>query len=60
MAAKIKEIKVQGKYSPRAWGSYKLVPELRLNGIWLLENGFHAGSKVEITVAEKQLIIKAL
>lgn len=60
MSAKIKEITVQGKYSPRALRSYKVVPELRLNDIWLSENGFQAGAKVEITVAEKQLVIKAL
>ena len=38
--------------------SQKIVPELRINGVWLQRSGFAAGQTVEITVRENQLIIK--
>lgn len=38
--------------------SQKIVPELRINGVWLQRSGFVAGQTVEITVQENQLIIK--
>jgi hypothetical protein len=54
-----KEVKLQPKFRALAFGQ-KIVPELKISGVWLSANGFQAGSKVEITIAEKQLIIKAL
>lgn len=56
---KTKEIKLQRKHRPLTT-SRKMVPELKISRIWLSEHGFQVGGKVEITVAEKQLIIKAL
>ncbi len=55
----IKTIKLQPKFRSLA-SSQKIVPELKISGMWLSQHGFEAGGKVEITVAEKQLIIKAL
>lgn len=55
----IREIKLQPKFRALAFGQ-KIVPELKISGVWLLENGFKAGERVEITISEKQLIIKAL
>lgn len=55
----IKAVKLQPKFRSLAT-SQKIVPELKISGIWLEEKGFYAGQTVEITVAEKQLIIKAL
>lgn len=58
----IRQIKLQPK-SRACQSSYnglKSVPWLNVSGVWLEQAGFQAGSKVEITVAEKQLIIKAL
>lgn len=39
--------------------SQKWVPELRISGIWLENQGFHAGKLVEITSVQGALIIKA-
>lgn len=55
----IKTIKLQPKFRSLALGQ-KIVPELKISGLWLSEHGFEAGGKVEITVANKELIIKAL
>lgn len=55
----VKTVKLQEKHRSLAWSS-KVVPELRVNGVWLEENGFKAGERVEITVSQNQLIIKPL
>jgi hypothetical protein len=54
-----KAVKLQPKFRTLA-SSQKIVPELKISGIWLEEQGFYAGQTVEITIADKQLIIKAL
>ena len=54
-----KTIKLQHKHRALAWGR-KIVPELRINGNWLAENGFKAGEQVEITIQQNQLTIKPL
>ena len=60
MSSKLsKEIKLQPKHRTLASG-YKIVPELKISGIWLEEQGFYAGQTVEITMTENQLIIKPL
>jgi len=46
---KSKTIKLQAKYRALSWGQ-KIVPELRINGVWLEQSGFRAGEQVEITV----------
>ena len=55
--AEKRKIKLQQKHRALAWGQ-KVVPELRVNGVWLEEHGFKAGEQVEITVSQNQLIIK--
>lgn len=52
-----KTIKLQPKSRALVWGQ-RIVPELRVNGVWLEIHGFKAGEKVEITVSQNQLIIK--
>ena len=54
----IKEVKLQSKFSARAYHRYKIVPELKISGVWLEEQGFYAGQLVEITIQNQELIIK--
>lgn len=58
-AQSTRKVKLQPKFRSLAT-SQKIVPELKISGLWLSEHGFEAGCKVEITVANKELIIKAL
>lgn len=53
-------VKLQPKHRKLSWGNQKVVPELRVNGIWLEQHGFKAGDQVEITVRQNELIIKPL
>ena len=55
----VKTVKLQEKHRSLAWSS-KVVPELRVNGVWLETYGFKAGERVEITMQENQLTIKPL
>jgi hypothetical protein len=52
-----KRIKLQPKLRQLA-DCTKIVPELKISGVWLEEIGFKAGATVHITVKEKQLIIE--
>lgn len=54
-----KIVKLQPKVRQLTWGQ-KVVPELRINGVWLEENGFKAGAQVEIVVSKNQLVIKPI
>ena len=53
-----RQIKLSEHHSPRSWNRYKLVPKLRISGIWLEEAGFKMGDYVEIEISSNQLIIK--
>lgn len=55
-----KQVKLQPKHRQLSWGNQKVVPELRVNGIWLEQHGFKAGGQVEITVSQNELIIKPI
>lgn len=55
-----RKVKLQPKHRQLSWGNQKVVPELRVNGIWLEQHGFKAGGQVEITVSQNELIIKPL
>jgi len=55
-----RKVKLQPKHRQLTRGDQKIVPELRVNGIWLEQHGFKVGEQVEITVKENQLIIKPL
>lgn len=59
MNKQVKKIKLQPKHRALAH-SQKVVPELRINGNWLAQHGFMAGSRVEITVEKDLLTIKPL
>jgi hypothetical protein len=52
-----KTIKLQPKLRQLA-DCTKIVPELKISGVWLEKIGFKAGATVHITVKEKQLIIE--
>lgn len=43
-----RRLKVYGKYLPRAWYGYALMPEIRLCGKWLREAGFECGDEVTV------------
>ena len=52
--------KLQPRTRQLAWGNQKVVPELRIAGMWLADHGFEAGARVEITIGQNQLTIKPL
>lgn len=52
-----RKLKVHSKYRQLAY-SEKLVPELRLCGLWLAQSGFKIGEQVQITVRDQEIIIK--
>ena len=54
-----KQVKLQPKHRALSYGQ-KIVPELRINGVWLEQHGFKAGGQVAITVSQNELIIKPL
>lgn len=54
---KSKQVKLQPKVRHLSY-SQKVVPELKLSGVWLEKLGFKAGSKVKITAVSGQLIIE--
>jgi toxic protein SymE len=58
----VKQAHLHGKYIPgRNPGSGgRELPWLNLSGIWLEHAGFTIGRKIEITVTEGQLTIKAV
>ncbi len=60
MSEKTKQIKLQPKYRSLARGERKIVPELKVSGIWLEAAGFKAGEKVIIIISDRQLIIKTI
>jgi len=54
-----RKLKVYPKYRPLA-SSYhgRIVPELRLCGVWLERSGFKIGEQVQIIIKEQEIIIK--
>ena len=54
---KDKEVKLQGKHRQGVYGS-KIIPELKLSGVWLEAVGFKAGARVVIEIKDRELIIK--
>ncbi len=56
---KIKQVKLQPELRKLAY-SEKIVPVLRLSGVWLEQNGFKVGGQVSITIEQNQLTIKPL
>ena len=54
-----RKVKLQPKHRALAY-SQKIVPELKVSGVWLEAAGFKAGEKVNIAIKEQQLIITAI
>lgn len=52
-----RKLKLQPEHSPRAY-SNRIVPSLKLSGVWLEQSGFNVGETVQVTVKQKELIIK--
>ena len=52
-----RKLKVYGKYVPRAWYKYALMPEIRLCGKWLQEAGFECGDEVTVKCLGNKLEI---
>lgn len=54
-----RKLKVYPKYrqSPTSYTG-RIVPELRLCGVWLEQSGFKIGEQVQITVRDQEIIIK--
>jgi len=59
MSRNHKQVKLQPKYRALSYGQ-KIVPELKISGVWLEQLGFKAGESVSITVREELLIIQPL
>lgn len=54
-----RKLKIYPKYRPLSSGySSRVVPELRLCGVWLEQLGFKVGEQVRITVKEHEIVIK--
>lgn len=56
-----RKLKVYPKYRPLT-NSYsgRIVPELRLCGVWLEQSGFKIGEQVQITVKDQEITIKPI
>lgn len=56
-----RKLKVYPKHRPLATSSYgRIVPELRLCGLWLEQSGFKIGEQVQIIIKDQELIIKPI
>lgn len=56
-----RKLKIHPKYRPLATSFYgRVVPELRLCGVWLEQSGFKVGEQVQITVKDQEIIIKPI
>ena len=53
-------IKIQGRERTTRWSYNKRikVPEIRLNGLWLAEQGFFPSKQVKITIRREVLLIQ--
>ncbi|MGJ1457969.1 SymE family type I addiction module toxin [Sphingobacterium multivorum] len=59
MASHTRQTTLQKRYrkSGYRYGGGRVVPELRLSGVWLEEMGFTGGQKLDIRVSKDRLII---
>lgn len=57
--SKPKKVKLQPKHRALVYGQ-KVVPSLKISGVWLEKLGFKAGDMVSITTREQLLIIGPL
>ena len=56
----VRYLKLGVKGHPRSDRRYKSLPWLNVSGVWLEEAGFHIGDRLQISVAQGQLVIKNL
>lgn len=54
-----KQVKLQPKHRALSYGQ-KIVPELKISGVWLQQLGFKAGDSVSITTRDRLLIIEPI
>ncbi|TKC54872.1 type I toxin-antitoxin system SymE family toxin [Pedobacter hiemivivus] len=52
-----RQLKLQPKFQALTFGQ-KVVPELKLCGLWLKEQGFCVGQMVEVVVRYGELVIR--
>jgi toxic protein SymE len=54
-----RKLKIYSKYrqSPSSY-TCRIVPELRLCGVWLEQSGFKIGEQVQITIRNQEITIK--
>lgn len=56
-----RKLKVYPKYRPQANSySMRIVPELRLCGVWLERSGFKIGEQVQVTIKDQEITIKPI
>lgn len=56
-----RKLKVYPKYRSEASShSARIVPELRLCGVWLERSGFRIGEQVQVTIKDQEIIIKPM
>ena len=56
-----RKLKIYPKYrSLTSSYSMRVVPELRLCGVWLERSGFKIGEQVQVIIKDQEIIIKPL
>jgi cell division inhibitor SulA len=60
MAKNDRKLKLQPEHSPRAYNQCRIVPSLKLSGVWLEQSGFNVGETVQVIVKDGELTIKSL
>lgn len=56
-----RKLKIQPKYRSLATSYHdRIVPELRLCGVWLEQSGFRVGEHVQVIIKDQEIIIKPL
>lgn len=58
MNENIRRIKIYPKHSARKDIPFKIVPEIRLSGLWLKDAGFFIGDSINVEVSKNKMIIR--
>lgn len=54
-----RKLKIHSKHRALSSSYYgRIVPELRLCGVWLERSGFKVGEQVQLTIKDQEIIIK--
>ena len=54
-----RRLKIHSKHRALSSSCYgRIVPELRLCGVWLERSGFKVGAQVQLTIKDQEIIIK--